>query len=114
MNNLPPGCSSPDGGIDHAYEEAVDKALDIASEEGLTATELVIAMKIGVAAIQKVQPLIDEAEAENKLTIAGLEGENERLQKESKSCPLYTNCEKSCGELNKRIKGIMGPDYGMG
>lgn len=30
LSNLPPGCSSPDGGIDHAYEEAIEAFTEIA------------------------------------------------------------------------------------
>lgn len=29
-SNLPPGCSSPDGGIDHEYEAAVEALVDAA------------------------------------------------------------------------------------
>lgn len=28
MNNLPPGCNSADGGIDHAYESALETLTD--------------------------------------------------------------------------------------
>lgn len=30
LSNLPPGCSSPDGGIDHEYEQALDAFTEIA------------------------------------------------------------------------------------
>ena len=30
LSNLPPGCSSPDGGIDHEYEQALDAFCEIA------------------------------------------------------------------------------------
>lgn len=33
-SNLPPGCSSPDGGIDHAWESALDDlTVDVTTEE---------------------------------------------------------------------------------
>ena len=31
-SNLPPGVSSPDGGIDHAYEKAVDELCEIVDD----------------------------------------------------------------------------------
>lgn len=31
-SNLPPGCSSPDGGIDHAYESALEALCDAVSD----------------------------------------------------------------------------------
>ena len=27
-SNLPPGCTSPDGGIDHIYEQALERLVD--------------------------------------------------------------------------------------
>jgi hypothetical protein len=30
LSNLPPGCSSADGGIDHEYEQAVERLCDVA------------------------------------------------------------------------------------
>ncbi len=71
-SNLPPGCTSDDGGIDHEYEAAEEKALDLAQAAGLTATELVSAMRIGIAAIKELSPLIDEAAAELKAENASL------------------------------------------
>jgi len=36
-SNLPPGCSSPDGGIDHAFEQAAEKLLDGLSADDIEA-----------------------------------------------------------------------------
>lgn len=38
-SNLPPGCSSADGGIDHDWEAAADTLLDIAGD-----TEVLLAL----------------------------------------------------------------------
>lgn len=48
MSNLPPGCSSPDGGIDHDWESALeDLILDVTTEE-------LIALKKALPAIREV------------------------------------------------------------
>lgn len=62
MNNLPPGCSSPDGGIDHEYETAIEKALDMADEVGLDSQELIYAMQVGIEAVKLMRPILTEAE----------------------------------------------------
>jgi hypothetical protein len=56
-SNLPPGCSSDDGGIDHEWEAAIEAI----SQLDITPQELVVAVKIGVMAIKAAQPLIDLA-----------------------------------------------------
>jgi len=53
-SNLPPGCTSPDGGIDHELEAAWEKAYEIADKAGLTAADLLLVMEQGVKLIQVV------------------------------------------------------------
>lgn len=53
-SNLPPGCSSPDGGIDHELEAAWEKAYEIADKAGLTADELLLVMEQGVKLVKVV------------------------------------------------------------
>lgn len=50
-SNLPPGCSSPDGGIDHEYEQALDAFCDIAE----TAEQIKIINAIAPAILFAVQ-----------------------------------------------------------
>lgn len=60
-NNLPPGCSSADGGINHAYEAAEEKILDMAIDAGLDAEELLYAMSVGIKAVELMRPIVSEA-----------------------------------------------------
>jgi len=50
-SNLPPGCSSPDGGIDHEYESALEAFMEIAQ----TADELKIACAVMPAILDAVR-----------------------------------------------------------
>jgi len=47
-SNLPPGCNSPDGGIDHAFEEAIEKCVDLLIDSGLDHIEIIEAVKAGI------------------------------------------------------------------
>jgi hypothetical protein len=51
LSNLPPGCTSPDGGIDHDLEAAKEKMLD---ELGalLLPEEYEIVIRVGLAAVK--------------------------------------------------------------
>lgn len=60
-SNLPPGCSSADGGINHAYEAVEEKALDMANEAGLDTEELLYAMRVGIEAVKLMRPIVAEA-----------------------------------------------------
>lgn len=63
-SNLPPGCSSPDGGINHKYETAIEKALNMAEDAGLDAQELLYAMQVGIDAVELMRPIVSEAAKE--------------------------------------------------
>lgn len=60
-SNLPPGRSSADGGINHAYEAAEEKILDMAIDAGLDAEELVYAMSVGIKAVELMRPIVSDA-----------------------------------------------------
>ena len=60
-SNLPPGCASADGGINHGYEAAEEKALEMAIAAGLDAEELIYAMSVGIKAVELMRPMITQA-----------------------------------------------------
>lgn len=60
-SNLPPGCTSADGGIDHEFEAAIEKAVDALSSSDLTPTEIVVAVNMGIAAIRQAGPIVEES-----------------------------------------------------
>lgn len=71
-SNLPPGCSSPDGGIDHDYEQAIEAFCEIA----LDASE--------VRAMNAIAPAIVEAvrDAYKAGFQEGIESEKQRRDME--------------------------------
>ena len=60
-SNLPLGCASADGGINHGYEAAEEKALEMAIAAGLDAEELIYAMSVGIKAVELMRPMITQA-----------------------------------------------------
>jgi len=51
LSNLPPGCSSPDGGIDHEYEAAIEAFCEIAQ----TAEDVKLINAIAPAILEHVR-----------------------------------------------------------
>ncbi len=55
-SNLPPGCSSPDGGIDHAYEGALENLCEQMQHAG----EVVLMERIAKAVLPWVRQSYEE------------------------------------------------------
>lgn len=54
-SNLPPGCNSADGGINHAQDSAEEKALELWAKEGLGPEEVIMAAEIGLAHVKAIK-----------------------------------------------------------
>lgn len=72
LSNLPPGCNSADGGIDHEMEKSLEEVDNLITDSGLDATEIVVAVKIGIAAIKELGPIREEVMRETRAEIEGI------------------------------------------
>ena len=90
-SNLPPGCSSPDGGIDHAYDGALDLLCDLAQ----TPEDLALLRRLG----EVVLPWVRQAYADGVR-----DGNDEAAQQESAAQAVLASvrCEFPAGSWQRR------------
>jgi hypothetical protein len=54
LSNLPPGCNSADGGIDHDLEAVLEYCDDMLVESKLSSAHMKTAVRIGITIVQSV------------------------------------------------------------
>ena len=90
-SNLPPGCSSPDGGIDHKYEGALDHLCDVAQ----TPEDLNLLRRLA----EVVLPWLREAYADG---LRDGRGEAEERESAAQAVLATIRCEFPAGSWQRR------------
>lgn len=80
-SNLPPGCTSADGGIDHAFESAVERLIDSFQ---LAETAMVLS-KIAPVIESTIHAAADSLNADLNLQLEQCSEYAERLQRQNKN-----------------------------